>query len=336
MDPRGTEAILFQPLAAKGDHAVDDEEALPQSQEEVQLMIRWGAQSLPVLLSPADWETLTLGELKQMLDFQLDVPYNKMKIMGVSGARGAAIDDDKICDLVFKKPLTLMLVGTARENHLREALPESPDPGVVMRSDIHLQRLQAAIHATQIQMITPPREGKRLLVIDLDYTVFDCKSSAPIEQCKRPFTDELLAQVYPFYDLVVWSQTKWHWVEAKLTELGLLTHPSFAIAFCMDRSSMFTVTSLDSKKQPRVHEVKALEVIWAKFPAFGPHNTVHIDDLSRNFAMNPRNGIEVTPFRVKHGAGDVELEHLTAYLLSLVAVPDLTQVDHSKWRNNFK
>jgi len=173
-------------------------------------------------------------------------------------------------------------------------------------------------------------------VLDLDYTVFDCKSSAPIAQCKRPFTDELLVQVYPFYDIVVWSQTKWHWVEAKLTELGFLTHPQFCISFCMDRSSMFTVTSMDKQNQPRIHEVKALEVIWAKFPSFGPHNTVHVDDLGRNFAMNPRNGIEVSPFRVKHGPGDTELEHLTTYLLKLVDAPDLSKVDHSRWRNQFK
>jgi ubiquitin-like domain-containing CTD phosphatase 1 len=314
--------------------ATEDSSVSPLG-EEVQLVARWGAQSVPVLLSPADWETLTLGELKQRLDGELDVPRDKMKLMGFTGARGQAEESERLCELSFKKPLTFMLVGTVRENHLREAKPESPEPGMVMRNDIHLQRLQAAIQATQIQMITPPREGKRLLVVDLDYCIFDCKSSAPIQQCKRPFTDDMLAQVYPFYDLVFWSQTKWHWVEAKLTELGLLTHSQFSISWCMDRSSMFTVTSMDRNGLPRVHEVKALEVIWAKFPVFGPHNTVHIDDLSRNFAMNPRNGIEVSPFRVKHCVGDVELEHLTAYLLSLVSAPDLSQVDHSKWRSNF-
>jgi ubiquitin-like domain-containing CTD phosphatase 1 len=304
--------------------------------EEVQLMIRWGAQSLPVLLSPADWETLTLGELKQRLDEELDIPKDKMKVMGVTGSKGQPEEAESLRSLNFKKSYTIMLVGTARQYHLKEARPEPPpEPGTVIRNEIHLQRLAAAIQCTQIQMITPPREGKRLLVIDLDYTVFDCKSSAPIEQCKRPFTDEMLVQVYPFYDLVVWSQTKWHWVEAKLTELGMLTHSQFSISWCMDRSSMFTVTSTDKRGEPRVHEVKALEVIWAKFSEFGPHNTVHIDDLSRNFAMNPQNGIEVTPFRVKHGPGDVELEHLTAYLLSLVSAPDLSQVDHSKWRSNF-
>lgn len=305
---------------------------------EVQLIVRWGAQSHQVAFSPADWETLTYKELRQRLDDELDVPIEKMKLMGIqSESGGQPGDNDRICFLSFKQPGTFMLIGTARQQQLQEAAPRiaEGDVGAVIRTELHLQRLQAAIAATEIQVLQPPRAGLRLLVLDLDYTVFDCKSSASIERCKRPFTDELLIQVYPYYDIVIWSQTKWHWVEAKLTELGMLTHPKFQIAFCMDRSSMFTVCSTDRRGQPRLHEVKALEVIWAKFPAFGPHNTVHVDDLGRNFAMNPRNGIEVRPFRLKTCDEDVELEHLTAYLLSLVSVTDLSKVDHTVWRSQF-
>ena len=36
------------------------------------------------------------------------------------------------------------------------------------------------------------------------------------------------------------------------------------------------------------------EFVWEKIGggAFGPHNTVHIDDLSRNFALNPQSGLK--------------------------------------------
>lgn len=346
----------------------------------VLLSVRWGGQNLVYSLSPADWETLTVLELKQRLDAELDVPQEKMRFMGISGPGGSATigDSVRIQELTFKKAgREILLVGTARRQQLQDtemgtarkqqlqgtvAQPEpdwgtgihsdwhstarrqqlqdtvaeaEPDRGSVIRSDLHLQRLQAAIQMTEIRVINAPRAGKRLLVLDLDYTVFDCKSSAPIMECKRPFTDEFLAQVYPYYDIVIWSQTKWHWVEAKLTELGLLMHRRFCIAWCMDRSSMFTVTSFDRHGETRIHEVKALEIIWAKFPEYGAHNTVHVDDVSRNFALNPLNGIEVSPFHVKNGRGDNELEHLTAYLLSLVAAPDLSKVDHSQWKINF-
>jgi ubiquitin-like domain-containing CTD phosphatase 1 len=43
---------------------------------------------------------------------------------------------------------------------------------------------------------------------------------------------------FPFpqhYDLVVWSQTHWKWVEQKLTALGMLTHPGYKICFVLDR-----------------------------------------------------------------------------------------------------
>lgn len=47
-----------------------------------------------------------------------------------------------------------------------------------------------------------------------------------------------------------------------------------------------------------VMKVKALEVIWRKFPEYwSPANTLHIDDLSRNFAFNPKNGIKVSPYK---------------------------------------
>lgn len=50
----------------------------------------------------------------------------------------------------------------------------------------------------------------------------------------------------------------------------------------------------------RGSQVKALGIIWSKFPEFYDHkNTIHIDDLSRNFALNPRNGIKVKAYKVR-------------------------------------
>eukprot|EP00920_Eleutheroschizon_duboscqi_P012296 GHVT01029427.1.p1 GENE.GHVT01029427.1~~GHVT01029427.1.p1 ORF type:complete len:121 (-),score=16.29 GHVT01029427.1:111-473(-) len=64
------------------------------------------------------------------------------------------------------------------------------------------------------------------------------------------------------------------------------------------RSSMFTVCSPSASGEVRSHEVKPLELIWTKFPnTWGPHNTIHVDDLARNFAMNPTNGIKVSSFK---------------------------------------
>lgn len=60
---------------------------------------------------------------------------------------------------------------------------------------------------------------------------------------------------------------------------------------------MFSVYS-ERKGQSFRHEVKALGIIWSKFPKFySAANTLHVDDLGRNFAMNPKNGIKVHAYR---------------------------------------
>ena len=40
------------------------------------------------------------------------------------------------------------------------------------------------------------------------------------------------------------------------------------------------------------HQVKPLQIIWSKFPQWSARNTLHLDDLSRNFALNPSCGVK--------------------------------------------
>jgi len=43
-------------------------------------------------------------------------------------------------------------------------------------------------------------------------------------------------------------------------------------------------------------QVKPLGVIWGKFPHWSRTNTLMVDDLRRNFIMNPQNGLKVVCF----------------------------------------
>jgi hypothetical protein len=67
-----------------------------------------------------------------------------------------------------------------------------------------------------------PREGKPLLVLDLDHTLLDFSSktlqrdngthqvgAGMAAAMKRPYMDEFLTSAYKNYDLCVWSQTSW-------------------------------------------------------------------------------------------------------------------------------
>lgn len=96
---------------------------------------------------------------------------------------------------------------------------------------------------------------------------------------------------------------------------------------------MFDISYHDKKKNERVrHQVKALEIIWQNFPRYNRKNTVHVDDMSRNFALNPQNGIKVSAFRKSKGSSkskDNELELLSKYLIKIAAFDDLSALQHS-------
>lgn len=48
--------------------------------------------------------------------------------------------------------------------------------------------------------------------------------------------------MYPHYDIVLWSQTHWKWLEIKLVELGIIgSDAKYKITFVADRTTMFPV-----------------------------------------------------------------------------------------------
>lgn len=139
-------------------------------------------------------------------------------------------------------------------------------------------------------------------------------------------------EIYQEYDIAFWSQTHWSYVEMKLTEMGILTSKNFKVSFCLDKSSMFSITS-NHKGKTKKHEVKPLAFIWKKFDQFHSKNTVHIDDLSRNFVLNPKNGIPIKAFKqaVISREKDDELKYLKDYLMKiLIHTDDVTKVRKKK------
>ena len=96
----------------------------------------------------------------------------------------------------------------------------------------------------------------------------------------------------------MWSQTSWKWIEIKLTEMNMLMNAKYQITFVLDKKCMFRIESYKKSGEKTEHYVKPLELIWRKMPEYyNKHNTVHIDDLARNFALNPNAGLKVTPYK---------------------------------------
>ncbi|KAJ2359096.1 hypothetical protein IWW50_001582 [Coemansia erecta] len=188
-----------------------------------------------------------------------------------------------------------------------------------------------------IQMINAPRVGRKLVVLDLDYTLLDCKQrTGDVVGMARPGLHEFLAAIYPHYDLIVWSQTRWPALECKITLMGMLTHPMYRITTALDSSTMFSVRVLRDDGVELTHHVKPLELIWSRFPGvYSRSNTVHVDDLERNFALNRQNGLKIRRYRraSSRAQRDTELMKLTRYLLLIAQLPSFEHLNHAQWQD---
>ena len=179
--------------------------------------------------------------------------------------------------------------------------------------------------------------------------------------------DDFLQWTYKYYDLVgtmlrslqfgtvekkisdnfksVWSQTSWRWLEVKLTELGMLTHPGYKITFVLDKTSMFQIVSTNKSGKSLTHYVKPLQIIWSKFPQWSSKNTVHLDDLKRNFALNMSSGLKCTGYYRKKrkkrnsagGVNDSELLGLGRFCELLATTDEVKDnfddVDFDFWQD---
>jgi len=294
--------------------------------------------------------------VKESLFKSTSVLPKRQKIVGLysatspltKGKSQAEVDMMPLSQLSIPNKKKFMLVGTAEENIFVELKaedmpdvfndfdydPKTADPA---HTEENLVKMHKRIKKAEIHLINQPRPGKKLLVLDLDYTLLDMKALDKItstQEMMRPHLDEFLAAAYKKYDIAFWSQTHWKWIEMKLNEMGCFNNPNYQVLFALDRTTMFPITSRDKDGKDHTHEVKALEIIWTKLPQYSAKNTVHIDDLRRNFAMNPQSGLKIHAFKdaVESRKTDKELLYLTKYLEMIGDLEDFSKLDHSAWK----
>ncbi|EZG85829.1 putative ubiquitin-like domain CTD phosphatase 1 [Gregarina niphandrodes] len=216
------------------------------------------------------------------------------------------------------------------------------------RSSNVMKVFNSRLKRLRLQWMRTPQPGKKLLVLDIDHTIYDCTNmlkESLHDSCRiRPHLSTMFSSLKEYYDYCLWSQTAWQWIETKCSLIGIYESCQSYPLFILDRSNMFSVgkSSNDQAVEPAAGEivevvrrnVKCLRLIWDSCPElYSEKNTLHIDDLHKNFGLNPKNGILVSPYRKANYDTDTELLKLTQYLLRVAKLDDVTTMDHSTWKN---
>ncbi|KAL9246137.1 hypothetical protein vseg_019710 [Gypsophila vaccaria] len=310
------------------------------AEEEITLTVKWSGKEYTVRVCGDD----TVGELKRRICEVTNVLPKRQKLL-YPKIVGPKLSDDStlLSTLTLKSSLKMTMIGTVEDDIIVETIasPEivddfelGQDEAVDIKDkDVNKQKLRRRINQYKIKLRNPCRSGKKLLVLDIDYTLFDHRSPAenPLE-LMRPYLHEFLTTAYAEYDIMIWSATSMKWVELKMGQLGVLSNPNYKITALLDHLAMITVQS-DARG---VFDCKPLGLIWGQFPEYySSKNTIMFDDLRRNFVMNPQNGLTIRPFRKAHAnrESDQELVKLTQYLLSIAELDDISLLDHRFWES---
>ncbi|KAI1285587.1 Ubiquitin-like domain-containing CTD phosphatase 1 [Halotydeus destructor] len=306
------------------------------------LIVKWNGQEFDI-----DNELISLDssvlELKNAVFKKTGVMPERQKLLGLKLNGKPAPDTASIGELKLRNKTKLMLMGSKEEDIAGVSRAPENIPEVVNDLDVpdeleipianrgeYLAKIEKRVRDYQIKILNEPRPGKKLLVLDIDYTLFDHRSVAEnANQLMRPFLHEFLTDAYQDYDIAIWSATSMKWIEVKMRELGVSTNPNYKIVFFLDSSAMISVHAPNYG----LLDVKPLGVIWGKFDHYTPQNTIMFDDIRRNFLMNPQNGLRIKAFREAHKnrETDRELIKLAQYLKIIAQMDDISTLNHSKW-----
>nr|CAG4645689.1 EOG090X0A5K [Lynceus sp. MCZ IZ 141354] len=272
----------------------------------------------------------TLGEhstvlcLKQEIETRTGVKVARQKLLNLKHRGKAAEDAIKLSGLELKPGFKIMMMGSL-DKEIEQVTTVTEDTTVIDDFDIHdgtadiplekrqeyQDKISKRVGSYTVNILNEPRPGKKLLVLDIDYTLFDHRSAAETgNELMRPFLHEFLTSAYEDYDIAIWSATSMKWIEEKMKLLGVASNPNYKIVFYFD------------------------SLIWGKFSEhYSAKNTIIIDDLRRNFLLNPNSGLKIRPFKHAHlnRSNDRVLLKLSQYLKAIAKLSDFNVLNHSLW-----
>lgn len=306
---------------------------------EKKFVVKWSGKEYELCnLSDSD----SVATLKEAIHKETGVRPERQKLLNLKFKGKAPDDECQLSMLKLKPGFKIMMMGSLEEDIADASSPPDDIPEVVNDLDIeedevaienreeYLAKIERRIREYKIKMINEPRPGKKLLVLDIDYTLFDHRSSAESGyELMRPYLHEFLTSAYEDYDIVIWSATSMKWIEEKMKLLGVSTHNDYKIMFHLDSLAMISIHT----PKYGVFDVKPLGVIWGKFNQYSSKNTIMFDDIRRNFLMNPQTGLKIRPFRQAHlnRSCDTELLRLAKYLREIALLDDFTSLNHKHW-----
>jgi len=305
----------------------------------VSLTVKWAGKEYQVAGLE---QSHTVLDLKLRIMEKTGVRPERQKLLNLKVKGKAATDDMKIGSLGLKENLKLMMMGSLEETIIESQTKPENLPEVINDLDIeeeevalqdrefNLEKIEKRVRDYEVKVVNPSREGKKLLVLDIDYTLFDHRSVAEAGwELMRPFLHEFLETAYQDFDICIWSATNMRWIEEKMKLLGCSSNQNYKLAFYLDSRAMISIQT----EKYGIVDVKPLGVIWGKYKQYDKSNTIMFDDLRRNFLMNPQNGLKIRPFREAHKnrGTDRELVGLAKYLSKIAQIDDLTQLRHSRW-----
>lgn len=294
----------------------------------------------------------TVNYFKEQIYELTNVRHDRQKLFGLKSKTSNTLDDNlQLDDTNISSGMKIMMMGS-QEKEIAGVEAAGKSPGTRVEDDFDIgddyegadldakisevstykAKIARRVKQYRIAMISEPRKGKKLLVLDIDYTLFDHRSTGQNGlELMRPYLHEFLKDSYKNYDIVIWSATNMKYIEAKMQELRVENNPNYNILFYLDSAAMISVLS----QKYGYLTVKPLAVIWGKFPDYySSKNTIMFDDIRRNFLMNPQNGLKIKAFREAHKNRDKdkELLHLMTYLEMIAELDDLSHLDHRNWK----
>ncbi|CAB4019793.1 ubiquitin-like domain-containing CTD phosphatase 1, partial [Paramuricea clavata] len=145
--------------------------------------IKWSGSEYVVENIEPSWTVL---QLKQQICKQTGVLPERQKLLGLKYKGKVPGDDIKVSLLSLKPNAKVMMMGT-REENLASVLASSSekDGGDVINDfdieeeeilienrDEYLAKIARRVKEYEVKVLNEPRSGKKLLVLDVDYTLF--------------------------------------------------------------------------------------------------------------------------------------------------------------------